>query len=129
VTKRFGGLLAVSDATLDVAEGSITGLIGPNGAGKTTLFALVSGFEKPTAGLRAAGRARTSPAARRTSTARDGIARTFQIVQPFAGADGAREHRRRRLPARARRARRWRWPRRWRSARGPGGSSTSRPAT
>ncbi|WP_439573812.1 ABC transporter ATP-binding protein [Phreatobacter sp.] len=84
VTKRFGGLVAVSDVTLSVRPGSITGLIGPNGAGKTTLFTVISGFEKPTVGrIRfedddITGR---SPEA----LALLGIARTFQIVQPFAG--------------------------------------------
>ncbi len=84
ITKRFGGLVAVNDATLDVAEGSITGLIGPNGAGKTTLFAVIAGFEKPTAGIvmlegeQITGR-------RPHDLARIGLARTFQIVQPFAG--------------------------------------------
>ena len=84
VSKRFGGLVAVSDASFAVEHGSITGLIGPNGAGKTTLFAIISGFEKPTSGrvvwqgANIAGRAPHL-------LARDGIARTFQIVQPFAG--------------------------------------------
>ena len=50
VSKAFGGLRAVNHASLEVAEGSITGLIGPNGAGKTTLFNIVSGFLKPDAG-------------------------------------------------------------------------------
>jgi branched-chain amino acid transport system ATP-binding protein len=84
VSKRFGGLLAVSDASFTVAEGSITGLIGPNGAGKTTLFAIVSGFEKPTSGnVLWRGEEITGRAPH--LLAREGIARTFQIVQPFAG--------------------------------------------
>jgi branched-chain amino acid transport system ATP-binding protein len=83
-SKRFGGLLAVDDASLRVKAGGITGLIGPNGAGKTTLFSLISGFEVPTSGSIIFDSAEISrlPAHRRTSL---GIARTFQIVQPFAG--------------------------------------------
>ena len=50
LTKRFGGLLAVNDASLSVSAGEIAGLIGPNGAGKTTLFAMVAGFLSPDAG-------------------------------------------------------------------------------
>ena len=46
VTKRFGGLLAVSDVSFTLAEGEILGLIGPNGAGKTTLFNIVNGVYK-----------------------------------------------------------------------------------
>jgi branched-chain amino acid transport system ATP-binding protein len=84
VTKRFGGLVAVNDATLDVAEGSITGLIGPNGAGKTTLFAVIAGFEKPTSGL-VLLEGEDITGRRPHDLARMGLARTFQIVQPFAG--------------------------------------------
>jgi branched-chain amino acid transport system ATP-binding protein len=83
-TKRFGGLVAVDRASLRVEAGSITGLIGPNGAGKTTLFTLVSGFERPTDGrvlFQGKDISREAPHER----ARSGIARTFQIVQPFAG--------------------------------------------
>ena len=84
VTKRFGGLVAVSDVTMTVPEGRITGLIGPNGAGKTTLFTLISGFQTPTAGrVRFLGDDITGQAPE--ALAVRGIARTFQIVQPFAG--------------------------------------------
>lgn len=84
VTVRFGGLVAVNDASVPVPEGKIVGLIGPNGAGKTTLFATIAGFQRPNAGrIVFAGRDITRlPPHRR---ARMGIARTFQIVQPFAG--------------------------------------------
>ena len=84
VTKRFGGLVAVNDATLDVAQGSITGLIGPNGAGKTTLFAVIAGFESPTAGL-VLLEGEDITGRKPHHLARMGLARTFQIVQPFAG--------------------------------------------
>ncbi len=84
VTKRFGGLVAVSDVTLSVPEGSITGLIGPNGAGKTTLFTLISGFQQPSAGtVHFRGEDITGRPPERLAVM--GIARTFQIVQPFAG--------------------------------------------
>src|SRR5688500_7826088 len=84
ISKRFGGLLAVDDASLKVAAGSITGLIGPNGAGKTTLFAVIAGFLAPTSG-RILFEGRDVTAEPPHERARLGIARTFQIVQPFAG--------------------------------------------
>jgi branched-chain amino acid transport system ATP-binding protein len=74
----------VNDASLDVAEGSITGLIGPNGAGKTTLFAVVAGFERPTSGL-VLLEGEDITGRKPHDLARMGLARTFQIVQPFAG--------------------------------------------
>ncbi len=84
ITMRFGGLHAVSEVSLSVPQGSITGLIGPNGAGKTTLFAVVSGFLKPTAG-RVTFETRDITSDETHVRAKRGIARTFQIVQPFAG--------------------------------------------
>jgi branched-chain amino acid transport system ATP-binding protein len=84
ITKRFGGLVAVNAASLKVSAGSITGLIGPNGAGKTTLFAVIAGFEKASEGrILFAGQDITAQPAHLRAQA--GIARTFQIVQPFAG--------------------------------------------
>jgi branched-chain amino acid transport system ATP-binding protein len=84
VTKRFGGLVAVDDASLVVEPGSITGLIGPNGAGKTTLFTVIAGFEAATSGavIFEGADITAMPTHKR---AMSGIARTFQIVQPFAG--------------------------------------------
>lgn len=84
VTKRFGGLVAVSDVSMAVAKGSISGLIGPNGAGKTTLFTMISGFERPTAG-RVLFEGEDVTGRPPEALALLGIARTFQIVQPFAG--------------------------------------------
>jgi branched-chain amino acid transport system ATP-binding protein len=84
LTKRLGGLLAVSAVELDVQPGELCGIIGPNGAGKTTLFHLVTGFLRPTAGeVRFDGRSITGLRPHRVC--RLGIARTFQLVQPFPG--------------------------------------------
>jgi branched-chain amino acid transport system ATP-binding protein len=84
VLKRFGGLVAVDEASLSVKAGSITALIGPNGAGKTTLFSIVTGFTPPSAGrVLFAGADITGMQPHRL--ARLGVARTFQIVQPFLG--------------------------------------------
>jgi branched-chain amino acid transport system ATP-binding protein len=82
ITKRFGGLVALSQVDFEVAAGAIVGLIGPNGSGKTTLFNLISGFYRPEEGLiRFQGRdiTRLNP----YQIARLGIARTFQIVRPL----------------------------------------------
>jgi branched-chain amino acid transport system ATP-binding protein len=81
---RFGGLLAVDQASFTAQAGCITALIGPNGAGKTTLFATIAGFLRPTDGrITYDGADVTGLPPHRL--ARRGIARTFQIVQPFAG--------------------------------------------
>jgi branched-chain amino acid transport system ATP-binding protein len=79
VTMRFGGLLAVDNASLRVERGSIVGLIGPNGAGKTTLFNCISGLLRPDRGVvRMGGRDISAlPAHARASL---GLARTFQQI-------------------------------------------------
>ena len=84
VSKRFGGLLAIDRASFTTEAGRITALIGPNGAGKTTLFAIITGFLAPSEGrvLYDGAHIAGEPPHR---LARRGIARTFQIVQPFAG--------------------------------------------
>jgi branched-chain amino acid transport system ATP-binding protein len=84
VSKRFGGLLAVDDVSLTIQSGRITALIGPNGAGKTTLFSIISGFLPPTKGC-VFHRGTDITGKPPHLLARRGIARTFQIVQPFAG--------------------------------------------
>jgi branched-chain amino acid transport system ATP-binding protein len=84
ISRRFGGLLAVDAVSLSVQAGRITAVIGPNGAGKTTLFALITGFLAPTTG-RVVYQGTDITGAPAHELARRGIARTFQIVQPFAG--------------------------------------------
>jgi branched-chain amino acid transport system ATP-binding protein len=84
VSRRFGGLLAVNQASFTAQAGRITALIGPNGAGKTTLFAIVTGFLNPTEG-RVFYQGADITGVPAHLLARRGIARTFQIAQPFAG--------------------------------------------
>jgi branched-chain amino acid transport system ATP-binding protein len=82
VSKRFGGLAAVSDVSFSISEGEILGLIGPNGAGKTTLFNLVNGVYKPDQGsIFFAGDDITglSP----DKVVHLGLARTHQVVKPL----------------------------------------------
>src|SRR2546423_4793427 len=82
LTKRFAGLVAVDDLSLEVHPGEIVGLIGPNGAGKTTFFNCVTGLSPATAGqvrLDDVDVTAWSPAAR----ACHGLARTFQQVRLF----------------------------------------------
>src|SRR5436309_306981 len=83
VTRRFGGIVAVDDVSLDVEQGQIVGLIGPNGAGKTTLFNIISRLYKPDAGdLEFAGKTLLRTPPHRIVTR--GIARTFQNVELFS---------------------------------------------
>ena len=84
VSKRFGGYLALSNVSCDVAEGRIHALIGPNGAGKTTLLNVISGLIAPTDGnVEFAGQPYTG---RRADAIHSlGIARNFQHVRLFKG--------------------------------------------
>ena len=83
LTKIFGGLRAVDNASLKVDAGQIVALIGPNGAGKTTLFASIAGFHKINAGrVEFLGQDITGRPVH--EIARLGMVRTFQITQPFA---------------------------------------------
>jgi branched-chain amino acid transport system ATP-binding protein len=82
VTMAFGGAQVLSDVSLSVAAGGVTGLIGPNGAGKTTLFNVVSGLLEPSAGrvmIEGHDVTKAGPAAR----ARRGLARTYQRLELF----------------------------------------------
>jgi branched-chain amino acid transport system ATP-binding protein len=81
--KRFGGITAARDVSLELAEGARHALIGPNGAGKTTVLNLISGIQTPTAG-RILLDNRDITALKPHERARLGIARTFQINQLFA---------------------------------------------
>jgi len=84
LTKTVGGLRAVDRCSLEVREGTITGLIGPNGAGKTTLFNMVAGALRPDSGEIHFNGARID-GLRPDQVCGAGIGRTFQIVKPFAG--------------------------------------------
>ena len=82
LTQRFGGLTAVNDVNLAVEPGEIVGLIGPNGAGKTTLVNLVTGVFKPSAGS-VIYDGRRIDGMKPYQISRLGVARTYQVVQPF----------------------------------------------
>jgi branched-chain amino acid transport system ATP-binding protein len=82
LTMRFGGLVAVSEFSACIPQGSITGLIGPNGAGKTTCFNMVTGFYRPTEGqVFFEGKELTGKSPHQVCRA--GIARTFQNIRLF----------------------------------------------
>jgi len=82
VSKRFRGLVAVDTVSLEVAAGEIFAVIGPNGAGKTTLFNMIAGVFAPNEGTIAFAGKRID-GRRPDEVAREGVARTFQIVRPF----------------------------------------------
>ncbi|MBE0575943.1 MAG: ABC transporter ATP-binding protein [Desulfuromonadales bacterium] len=83
VTKKFSGLIAVNEVSMNVESGQIVGVIGPNGAGKTTLFNCIAGAFPPTSGSivfdgkEIAGK-------KPYEICRLGVTRTFQVVKPFA---------------------------------------------
>ncbi|HXZ53743.1 MAG TPA: ABC transporter ATP-binding protein [Burkholderiales bacterium] len=82
LSKRFGGLRAVQELSFEVPEGAILGLIGPNGAGKSTVFNLINGVFPPDEG-RVSFRGVDVTGLAPYRVARQGLARTNQIVQPF----------------------------------------------
>ena len=82
VSKRFGGLQALSEVSFDLPEGQILGLIGPNGAGKTTLFNVVSGVYPPETG-RVIFRGKDITGLAPYAVAQRGLARTHQVVRPL----------------------------------------------
>jgi branched-chain amino acid transport system ATP-binding protein len=83
VSKRFGGLQALTDVTFDLPEGQILGLIGPNGAGKTTLFNVINGVYPPTEG-QVFFRGEEVTGKPSYEVARRGLARAHQVVRPLA---------------------------------------------
>ena len=84
VSKRFGGVVAVQDVSLEVPRGSIVSIIGPNGAGKTSLLNMISGFYKPDTG-RVVLEGKDITQKKPSDIAALGIARTFQNIALFSG--------------------------------------------
>jgi len=83
LTKRFGGLVAVAEVSLQIKEGEIVGILGPNGSGKTTLLNLLSGLLVPTSG-RVVWQGRDISGAKPETIAALGLVKTFQNPQLFA---------------------------------------------
>lgn len=83
LTKRFGNLAAVNNASLEIYEGEIVGLIGPNGAGKTTFFNTVTGLYKPDSG-RVVFKGTDISGLYPHEICKLGACRTFQVVKSFA---------------------------------------------
>ena len=84
LSKRFGGLAALSDVSFQVAQGELVALVGPNGAGKSTLFNTIAGVFPPTAGSILLGGVDVTGKSSH-ALARLGLARTFQLVTLFSG--------------------------------------------
>jgi branched-chain amino acid transport system ATP-binding protein len=83
ISKRFGGLQALSDVGMTIQPGQVYGLIGPNGAGKTTFFNVITGLYAPDSGsFKLAGQSYQPSAVHEVAAA--GIARTFQNIRLFA---------------------------------------------
>ena len=85
LTKRFGGLTAVSSIDLAVKPGEVRGIIGPNGSGKSTLFNLISGVYKPEPGGSVVFDGDDITGGEPHDVARHGVARTFQLLRIFSG--------------------------------------------
>jgi branched-chain amino acid transport system ATP-binding protein len=85
VSKRFGGMTAISKVDLGVKAGEVRGLIGPNGSGKSTLFNLISGIYRPEPGGRIHFDGDDITGREAHEIARRGVARTFQLLRIFAG--------------------------------------------
>ena len=83
ISKRFGGLQALSDVGIRIQRGQVYGLIGPNGAGKTTFFNVITGLYTPDSGSFELGGQPYQPTAVH-EVARAGIARTFQNIRLFS---------------------------------------------
>jgi branched-chain amino acid transport system ATP-binding protein len=84
VSKRFGGVVAVHEVSLEVPKGAIVSIIGPNGAGKTSLLNMISGFYKPDSG-RIVLEGRDITQKKPSDIAALGVARTFQNIALFSG--------------------------------------------
>lgn len=85
LSKRFGGLKAVSNVSLAVEKGEVRGIIGPNGSGKSTLFNLISGVYTPEPGARIVFDGEDITGLPSHDIARRGLARTFQLLRIFSG--------------------------------------------
>lgn len=82
ITKKFGGLVAVNNFSLQVNQGEIVALIGPNGAGKTTVFNMLSGFYKLDGGA-VLYKGNSMAGIKPSRICKLGLVRTFQVVKPF----------------------------------------------